>query len=70
MDKLTKRDQPTQLNNTQPSCHGALGILWTIPSETWDQPSLDCLYPLLRTIFGANNTSSSSRLDVGTFSPN
>ena len=31
-------------------------------------PSLDRLYPLLRTFFGTNNTSS--RLDVGTFGPN
>ena len=34
------------------------------------RPSLDRLYPLLLTIFGANNTSSSSGLDVGTFGPN
>ena len=33
-------------------------------------PSLDRLYPLLRTIFGANNTSHSSGLDVGTFGLN
>ena len=32
-------------------------------------PSLDCLYSLLRTFFGTNNTSS-SKLDVGTFNPN
>ena len=32
-------------------------------------PSLDRLYPLLRTFFGANNTSN-SRLDIGTFCPN
>ena len=32
-------------------------------------PSLDRLYPLLRTVFSANNTSS-NRMDVGTFSPN
>ena len=32
-------------------------------------PSLDRLYPLLRTFFGANKTSS-SRLDVGIFCPN
>ena len=31
-------------------------------------PSLDRLYPLLRTFFSANNTSS-SKLDVGTFCP-
>ena len=72
MDKLIERSTDTTEQHTshtakqRPSSwhplrpfHQRLGIF----------PSLDRLYPLLRTFFGTDNTSS-SRLGVGTFSLN